>query len=82
VPAIEQHAGAAGLAITARRRLGEHYARTLRLWREGFTAAVERVTNLGFDETFRRVWEYYLAYCEAGFRAHYLDVWQFRLTRA
>jgi cyclopropane-fatty-acyl-phospholipid synthase len=43
---------------------------------------VERVTNLGFDETFRRVWEYYLAYCEAGFRAHYLDVWQFRLTRA
>ncbi len=81
VPAIEQQAGAAGLTITARRGLGEHYAHTLRLWRERFTAAAERVTELGFDETFRRVWEYYLAYCEAGFRAHYLDVWQFRLTR-
>jgi cyclopropane-fatty-acyl-phospholipid synthase len=81
VPAVEQHVRAAGLAITARRRLGGHYARTLELWRERFTAAGDRVGELGFDETFRRLWEFYLAYCEAGFRSRYLDVWQFRLTR-
>ncbi len=80
VPAIERQARAAGLAITARRRLGEHYARTLRVWRERFTAAADRVADLDFDETFRRMWEFYLAYCEAGFRARYLDVWQFRLA--
>ncbi len=81
VPAVEQHTRTAGLAITARRRLGDHYARTLHEWRTRFTAAAERVAELGFDETFRRMWEFYLAYCEAGFRAGYLDVWQFRLTR-
>ena len=79
VPAIERQTGDAGLAITARRRLGEHYARTLRLWRARFTDAADRVAGLGFDETFRRLWEFYLAYCEAGFRAGYLDVWQFAL---
>ncbi|WP_291412333.1 cyclopropane-fatty-acyl-phospholipid synthase family protein [Actinophytocola sp.] len=83
VPAIEEQVRAnTGLAITARRRLGEHYARTLRLWRERFLAAGDHVASLGFDDTFRRLWEFYLAYCEAGFRAHYLDVWQFRLARA
>ncbi|HEV7652308.1 MAG TPA: cyclopropane-fatty-acyl-phospholipid synthase family protein [Actinophytocola sp.] len=79
VPAVEGQARDAGLAITARRRLGEHYARTLRLWRARFASAADRVSELGFDETFRRLWELYLAYCEAGFRAGYLDVWQFGL---
>jgi cyclopropane-fatty-acyl-phospholipid synthase len=81
VPAVEHHSRAAGLAITARRRLGDHYARTLHEWRTRFTAAAGRVADLGFDETFRRMWEFYLSYCEAGFRAGYLDVWQFRMVR-
>jgi cyclopropane-fatty-acyl-phospholipid synthase len=81
VPAIERQVHDAGLAITARHRLGEHYARTLREWRDRFTAAADRVSDLGFDDTFRRLWELYLAYCEAGFRSRYLDVWQFRLVR-
>jgi cyclopropane-fatty-acyl-phospholipid synthase len=41
--------------------------------------AADRVAGLGFDEIFRRLWELYLAYCEAGFRAGFLDVWQFAL---
>jgi cyclopropane-fatty-acyl-phospholipid synthase len=81
VPAVEHHTRDAGMAITARRRLGDHYARTLREWRGRFLAAAERVAELGFDDTFRRMWDFYLAYCEAGFRARYLDVWQFRLVR-
>lgn len=52
---------------------GPHYAHTLRLWRERFLANWEQIQPLGFDETFRRMWEFYLAYCEAGFRTGYLD---------
>jgi cyclopropane-fatty-acyl-phospholipid synthase len=45
-----------------------HYATTLQLWRERFLAAAERVSELGYDERFRRLWELYLSYCEGGFR--------------
>jgi len=55
------------------RSIGPHYAHTLRLWRERFLANWDAVQALGFDETFRRMWEFYLAYCEAGFRSGYLD---------
>jgi cyclopropane-fatty-acyl-phospholipid synthase len=61
--------------------MGQHYAHTLRLWRENFLARWPHVQELGFDDTFRRMWEFYLAYCEAGFRTGYLDVAQIRLTR-
>jgi cyclopropane-fatty-acyl-phospholipid synthase len=56
--------------------LRPHYAETLRLWRERFTDHREAVSALGFDETFHRMWELYLAYSEAGFRSGYLDVYQ------
>jgi len=69
------------LRVTQRRELGPHYARTLHLWRERFIEQWPRVHRLGFDETFRRMWEFYLAYCEAGFRVGYLGVSQLQLTR-
>jgi cyclopropane-fatty-acyl-phospholipid synthase len=56
--------------------LRSHYAETLRLWRERFTGHREAVSALGFDETFHRMWELYLAYSEAGFESGYLDVYQ------
>jgi len=77
VPAIEERAARAGLTITARHSLGPHYARTLSLWRSRFLAAWDHVAALGFDPVFERMWEFYLAYSEAGFRSRYLDVWQF-----
>jgi cyclopropane-fatty-acyl-phospholipid synthase len=80
--AIEQIAGTAGgLEIAHRRDLGSAYAHTLRLWRERFTARAADVANLGFDAVFRRMWEFYLAYSEAGFRAGYLGVSQLALVR-
>ncbi|MEP7194280.1 MAG: cyclopropane-fatty-acyl-phospholipid synthase family protein [Actinomycetota bacterium] len=69
------------LQVTQRREMGAHYARTLHLWRERFNEQWPRVHQLGFDETFRRMWEFYLAYCEAGFRSGYLGVSQLQLTR-
>ncbi|WP_354637444.1 cyclopropane-fatty-acyl-phospholipid synthase family protein [Kitasatospora camelliae] len=69
------------LRVTAADAYGRHYAETLRLWRERFTAQAGQVARLGFDEVFRRMWELYLAYSEAGFRTGYLDVHQLLLTR-
>ena len=69
------------LRVAQRRELGPHYARTLQLWRERFHQEWPKLHALGFDETFRRMWEFYLAYCEAGFRAGYLGVSQLQLMR-
>jgi len=69
------------LQVTAQRELGPHYARTLQLWRERFISQWPEIRRLGFDETFRRMWEFYLAYCEAGFRTGYLGVSQLQIAR-
>ncbi|WP_435603699.1 class I SAM-dependent methyltransferase [Streptomyces sp. bgisy130] len=82
VEAIAQHTAAAGLRVRENDGYGGHYAETLRLWRERFTQRAADVDALGFDLVFRRMWEFYLAYSEAGFRAGYLDVRQLLLTRA
>jgi cyclopropane-fatty-acyl-phospholipid synthase len=70
-----------GLRVDRAHAFGPHYAETLRRWRHAFTAASGDVADLGFDEVFRRKWEFYLAYCEAGFDAGYLDVAHIRLAR-
>ncbi|OZM81301.1 cyclopropane-fatty-acyl-phospholipid synthase family protein [Pseudonocardia sp. MH-G8] len=70
-----------GLRVVERRSLGPDYARTLAQWRHTFLDRWDDVAALGFDETFRRMWEFYLAYCEAGFRVGYLDVLQFSFQR-
>ena len=69
------------LQMTGVDAFGADYAETLRRWRATFLARWPEVHALGFDETFRRKWEFYLAYCEAGFATGYLDVAQVRLER-
>ena len=58
-----------------------HYARTLRTWRERFFANIEGVRALGYSETFIRMWEFYLCYCEAGFQERYLGDVQMLFTK-
>ena len=58
-----------------------HYARTLRIWRERFFANIDKVRYLGLPETFIRMWDYYLSYCEAGFAERYLGDVQMILTK-
>jgi hypothetical protein len=53
-----------------------HYATTLRCWRERFFLELDAVKNLGFDDRFIRLWEYYLAYCEAAFLERQVNVAQ------
>jgi cyclopropane-fatty-acyl-phospholipid synthase len=70
------------LRVAQNRELREHYARTLRVWRDRFVAASPGLRHRGFDERFHRMWEFYLAYSEAGFRSGYLGVSQLQLVRA
>jgi cyclopropane-fatty-acyl-phospholipid synthase len=58
------------------------YAETLRRWHTQFQQDKEQVLQLGFDERFCRIWEFYLAYCEAAFEQHNIDVMQFTLEKA
>ncbi|MEJ2856577.1 MULTISPECIES: cyclopropane-fatty-acyl-phospholipid synthase family protein [unclassified Saccharothrix] len=69
------------LRIEATREFGQDYAETLRRWRERFLERWDEVAGLGFDDTFRRMWEFYLAYSEAGFRVGYLGVKQFGFVK-
>ncbi|NHN56144.1 class I SAM-dependent methyltransferase [Calidifontibacter sp. DB0510] len=81
--AIEEVSGRhTSLQVADSAHFGAHYAETLRRWRETFLDAWPKVRDGGFDETFRRMWEFYLAYCEAGFAVGYLDVAQLTLRRA
>lgn len=68
------------LRIVETRSFGHDYAETLRRWRDTFLTRWDEVRQLGFDDTFRRMWEFYLAYSEAGFRVEHLGVQQFAMA--
>ena len=78
---ISEQAKNAGLKATCAETFGQSYARTLEIWRQRFHAQWASVAQLGFDERFKRMWEYYLAYCEAGFRNGTIDVGLYKLER-
>jgi cyclopropane-fatty-acyl-phospholipid synthase len=79
--AFSRAAEAARLKVDETFHFGLDYARTLALWQKQFQQAWPRVAGLGFDARFKRLWEYYLAYCEGGFRAGSIDVAQYRLKK-
>jgi cyclopropane-fatty-acyl-phospholipid synthase len=72
----------AGLKLTAVENFGDSYALTLREWRRRFLNAWPEIEKLGFGPPFKRLWEYYLCYCEAGFRAGAIDVGLYSLAHA
>ena len=80
-PRLRAETARAGLAWQDVRRFGQDYAETLAEWRRRFEAALEPIRALGFDARFERMWRYYLAYCEAGFRTGRTDVVQLALAR-
>lgn len=86
--AIRTHAAAAGLTWESARWFGNDYAETLARWHDRFQQAWPRIaalphspTGLAYDARFRRLWEYYLTYCETGFRAGWTDVGQVMLRK-
>jgi cyclopropane-fatty-acyl-phospholipid synthase len=82
VEAIERTLAAhTSLVVSDRYGFNRHYAETLHRWRVRFEQQADAVDAVGFDETFRRMWSFYLAYSEAGFRTGYLDVQQLTLVK-
>jgi len=80
--ALRDQVSKAGLVLTGNREFGLDYARTLRMWQESFAEAWPKIEPLGFDERFKRLWHFYLAYCEAGFSSANTDVTQVTLARS
>ena len=78
--AVRAAAARQGLVVRDEFAFGLDYARTLAEWRQAFEQQWPRIAALGFDEPFRRLWRYYLSYCEAGFLAGNVDVVQFELA--
>ena len=78
---FRKQAQLAGLTVVDELPFGADYAETLRRWRQGFMAQLATVEQLGFDATFVRLWEFYLAYCEAAFDENNIDVVQYTLVK-
>ena len=74
-------AALAGLEVVDEFAFGRDYAHTLSIWRERFLHEQDRVLQLGFDQRFLRIWEFYLAYCEAAFEQGSIDVMQYTLRK-
>jgi cyclopropane-fatty-acyl-phospholipid synthase len=71
-----------GLRLLASDHFGDSYALTVREWRRRFLAAWPEIEKMGFHESFKRLWEFYLSYCEGGFRAGAIDVGLYSLAHA
>ncbi|WP_144182899.1 SAM-dependent methyltransferase [Elioraea rosea] len=78
---LREEVARAGLAWAREEWFGNSYAETLRIWNDHFQRAWPGITPLGYDDRFKRLWEYYLAYCETGFRAGWTDVGRIVLAR-
>jgi cyclopropane-fatty-acyl-phospholipid synthase len=78
---IECETVCAGLQLVCSEFFGASYARTLAEWQRRFQAAWPTIKTLGFDERFKRMWEYYLSYCQVGFEAGAVNVGLYKLIR-
>ena len=76
---INKYVSENGLTIKSYKSYANHYSSTLALWRNEFNKKWDLIKNQGFDSTFKRMWEFYLSYCEAGFKSKNIDLIQFSL---
>jgi cyclopropane-fatty-acyl-phospholipid synthase len=81
VPRLQAEVARAGLVWEGAAAFGQSYADTLAEWGRRFLAEWRTIREMGFDERFRQLWRFYLAYCEAGFRSGRIDVGQFAMVK-
>lgn len=82
VEALNKETSKAGLSISNQSFFGQDYARTCNEWKRSFNAAWPKIAAMGFDDSFKRLWNFYLSYCEAGFSDGRIDVGQFEVVKA
>jgi len=68
-----------GLVFDSQQLYGEHYSNTLQKWRKSFLSSWEQISRQGFNKSFKNMWDFYLSYCEAGFKSKNIDLIQFSL---
>ena len=76
---INKYVSDNGLTIKSYESYADHYSNTLSIWRDEFNKKWDQIKNQGFDATFKRMWEFYLCYCEAGFKSKNIDLIQFSI---
>tara|TARA_B100001996_G_scaffold148361_1_gene112971 strand:+ start:778 stop:1956 length:1179 start_codon:yes stop_codon:yes gene_type:complete len=76
---INKYVSDNGLTVNSYISYADHYANTLGIWKNEFNKKWDLIKNQGFDLTFKRMWEFYLSYCEAGFKSKNIDLIQFSL---
>ena len=76
---IKDHSERSGLQLTAYNSYGTHYSNTLKKWRENFINSWGDISKQGFDQSFKKIWDFYFSYCEAGFKSKNIDLIQFSL---
>ena len=77
---IKDHTERSGLQLTAYNSYGIHYSNTLKKWRENFISSWNDISKQGFDQSFKKIWDFYFSYCEAGFKSKNIDLIQFSLS--
>ncbi len=76
---LKNYAKITGLEFDECNSYGLHYSSTLKIWRKEFTKKWDKISKQGFDNSFKRMWNFYLSYCEAGFKSKNIDLIQFSL---
>tara|TARA_Y100000590_G_scaffold125306_1_gene143334 strand:+ start:208 stop:1383 length:1176 start_codon:yes stop_codon:yes gene_type:complete len=76
---LYKYANDTGLEVDQYNSYGQHYSNTLNIWKNEFTKKWEEISKQGFDLTFKRMWNFYLSYCEAGFKSKNIDLIQFSM---
>jgi len=76
---IKDHTKKSGLQLTEYNSYGIHYSNTLKAWRNNFIKSWSDISKQGFDQSFKKIWDFYFSYCEAGFKSKNIDLIQFSL---
>ena len=77
--AIKNYSKNSGLQLTDYNSYGAHYSNTLKEWRKNFISSWKDISRQGFDNSFKKIWDFYFSYCEAGFKSKNIDLIQFSL---
>ena len=76
---LNKFSNQSGLKIDSYQLYGNHYSSTLKQWRESFLKSWDSISHQGFDNSFKKMWDFYFSYCEAGFKSKNIDLVQFSL---
>ena len=79
IKSLKKLSSSSGLVFDSQKLYGEHYSNTLQKWRKSFLSSWEQISRQGFNLSFKNMWDFYLSYCEAGFKSKNIDLLQFSL---